>query len=192
MDSLIGTLLNSLSLSYSETQKLSLYVDLLFKFDQSKRLTGKEPLNEWLVNHLEDSVKSCRLFSPDLTYFDIGSGNGLPGIVFSILYPSADITLFDNDSKKIQFLKTIVYRLGLNAKVLEGCLREEEFKTVPRGTVFIYRAFSPKELTFKTVRALPKFNHFVYSTSSQKFILDPKKVLEYELSSKIKRKIAIF
>jgi 16S rRNA (guanine527-N7)-methyltransferase len=192
MASLIDTLLNSLDLSQDETQKLITYVDLLFKFDQSKRLTGKEPLDKWLINHLEDSIKSCRLFPRDLTYFDIGSGNGLPGAIFSILSPSTNITLFDNDSKKIQFLKTIVYRLGLNAMVLEGCLRQNTFETVPRGTVFIYRALSPKDLTFETIKAFPEFEHFVYSTDSQSYNFEPKKVLKYELSSKTKREIVIF
>jgi len=192
MVSLIDTLLNSLDLSHSETEKLSSYVDLLFKFDKSKRLTGKEPFKDWLVNQLEDSIKSCRLFSSDLTYYDIGSGNGLPGIVFSILNPAVNITLFDNDSKKIQFLKTIVYRLDLNAKVLQGCLRKNTFKTVPRGTVLIYRAFSPKELAFEAIKAYPNLEHFVYSTDSQNFDLKPKRVLNYELSSKTKRKIVIF
>ncbi len=51
---------------------------------------------------------------------DIGSGNGIPGMVWSLLFPKADYFLIESQTKKARYLKSVVSRLGLdNVQVLQ-------------------------------------------------------------------------
>lgn len=45
--------------------------------------------------------------------YDIGSGNGIPGIIFSILFPGTKVILVDADARKVEFMKHCISRLRL-------------------------------------------------------------------------------
>lgn len=62
---------------------------------------------------------------------DIGSGNGIPGIVFALLYPTIRVKLVDADARKIEFLRHCISRLGLtNCTALQS-----RFEDLPAGSV---------------------------------------------------------
>jgi len=51
--------------------------------------------------------------------YDVGSGNGFPGLVLAILWPSSKIHLVEIDQRKSEFLKHCISTLGLgNADVI--------------------------------------------------------------------------
>lgn len=55
--------------------------------------------------------------------YDLGSGCGLPGIVFAILYPDVQVVLVDNDARKTDFLKEVIATLSIsNASVLQSAV----------------------------------------------------------------------
>ena len=45
--------------------------------------------------------------------YDVGSGNGFPGLIMAILAPEKKLVLVDKDAKKIEFLKLCTDRLNL-------------------------------------------------------------------------------
>jgi 16S rRNA (guanine527-N7)-methyltransferase len=50
--------------------------------------------------------------------YDLGSGNGFPGIIFAILFPKVKVIMVDTDQRKCEFLKHCVAALNLkNAAV---------------------------------------------------------------------------
>ena len=129
-------------------------------------------------------------------FVDVGSGNGLPGLIFSILDEKLPVILLDVDKKKGEFLKTMVYRLGLKADVQVQSIEDFKVEKVPCGTIFIFRAFSPKQLALDFIKKNPSLKH-VYFSSSQQAInltidLKPKKILNYSLSNGSHRKILLF
>lgn len=55
--------------------------------------------------------------------FDIGSGNGIPGLILALMAPERKVILVESDDKKIEFLKFVTTRLQLkNVKLARGKL----------------------------------------------------------------------
>ena len=55
---------------------------------------------------------------------DVGSGAGFPGIPLAIMLPDTRFTLIDALSRRVEFLRAVIDRLGLNARALH--LRAED------------------------------------------------------------------
>ena len=73
---------------------------------------------------LEQSLISCRLLAPVFKglpgpALDLGSGNGMPGLVCAALYPQTAFILCEKSRKKAEFLKLAVFLSKIqNASVL--------------------------------------------------------------------------
>jgi len=82
--------------------------------------------------------------------YDIGSGNGLPGIVMAILDPDRQFVLIDRDAKKIEFIKHICSRVGIK-NVSAQQARVEDLKS---GTVHcaVSRGFASLSKSVITLR----------------------------------------
>jgi 16S rRNA (guanine527-N7)-methyltransferase len=67
--------------------------------------------------HFADSILGVRLILPEIKkqkeVWDLGSGNGFPGIILGILRPDLFILCADSDERKIGFLKNMALRLEL-------------------------------------------------------------------------------
>ena len=83
------------------------------------------------VIHFYDCIKASQFIQSDSkhdTYYDFGSGNGFPGIVFGILFNNVKSYLVEMDSRKADFLRQIVLKLQLtNIQVSE--MRVESIRT---------------------------------------------------------------
>jgi len=67
--------------------------------------------------HILDSAQLLRFQeSPDVSWVDIGSGAGLPGIVIACL-TDAPVTLVEPRRLRAAFLSGVIDKLGLNARV---------------------------------------------------------------------------
>lgn len=115
-------------------QKLELYYSELIKFNRHLNLISRHTELDADVNHILDSVLGGRIVlanAKGATIHDIGSGNGAPGIVLSILDPKRKFVMVDSDERKCEFLKTIVSRLDLkNAAVQRG-----RFEDLPASSI---------------------------------------------------------
>ena len=57
--------------------------------------------------------------------YDIGSGNGLPGLVLALLAQERRVVLVDKSGKKIEFLKVCASRIGLKNIEVKQTLFED-------------------------------------------------------------------
>lgn len=57
--------------------------------------------------------------------YDMGSGNGLPGLVMALLDPERKLVLIDKDAKKVEFLKLCAARLNLKNVEVRQCRLED-------------------------------------------------------------------
>lgn len=113
----------SLSVPLSSTQcdQLLAYRDLLTKWNRVYNLTAVRDPTHMLVQHLVDSlavVPPLHAFlkqggQTSTRLLDVGSGAGLPGIVFAIMLPGLQITCVDTVGKKASFIRQAAAELQL-------------------------------------------------------------------------------
>lgn len=120
--------LDSLALSLTDAQVRSLlaYQELIGKWNKVYNLTALREPAEMLTHHLLDSLAAVvplqkhllslgsegrKLAQPKL--LDVGSGAGLPGVVFAICCPALSVTCVDTVGKKAAFVKQAALSLAL-------------------------------------------------------------------------------
>ena len=82
-------------------------------------LSGPEALAQpWSVDFL-DVLALHRLFEPRLPLVDVGSGSGVPGLIFKILRPEVEITLVEPSAKRVAFLRHAARTLALTGLTVE-------------------------------------------------------------------------
>ncbi|WP_341908912.1 16S rRNA (guanine(527)-N(7))-methyltransferase RsmG [Polaromonas sp. YR568] len=120
-----------LELSEEQVSSLLAYQDLIGKWTQVYNLTAVRDPAEMMTHHLLDSLAAVLplrryLAQAGLTsarLFDVGSGAGLPGVVFAICCPNVKVTCVDTVAKKAAFIKQAALALklpnlhGLHARV---------------------------------------------------------------------------
>lgn len=123
---------NHLSPQVLETLRL-FHVELLH-FNAKVNLIGRGTERDADEAHFADSIAGAEIVfkkSAAKTIYDIGSGNGLPGIAMAIMDPSRQIKLVEKDARKSEFMKQIIFRLKLaNAEVLNVQLEQ-----LPQGAI---------------------------------------------------------
>lgn len=107
--------INKLELNQDRINLLVEYVKLLLEYNKFINLISRKDENHILEKH----IIPCLIFSTmfqnfDQNVLDIGTGGGLPGIPFSIVNQNSFITLIDSIKKKINTVKEIVQKLGLD------------------------------------------------------------------------------
>ena len=68
------------------------------------------------IMHFADCISASEALlasTSEQEIYDIGSGNGLPGIILAILDPTRKVVLIDKDARKIEFLKHVAGKLNL-------------------------------------------------------------------------------
>ena len=121
--------------------KLSLYVDLLIKWQGHINLVSPRSLKDVWRRHMFDSVQILSHVSGDnASLLDLGSGAGFPGLVLSILGVE-NVVLVEPSQKKCSFLKEVVRQTGCGATVFSG--RAEEYPVLKLASYITSRALAP-------------------------------------------------
>lgn len=125
--------------------QLKAYCELIRKFNSKLNLISKKDIQNLESKHISDAIQSFRIFMDiygyknDYSVSDLGSGNGIPGLVWAILNPSKEHLLVEIDQRKSEFLKHSVRSLGLsNVDVFNGDCFKHNYTD---STVFVMRAF---------------------------------------------------
>ncbi len=114
----------SLDLSVEQLDKLMAFLDLLQKWNKVYNLTSVRDPQEMMSLHMLDSlaaVPALRRYVASLgksagervKQLDVGSGGGLPGVVFAVCCPEIDIDCVDTVGKKAAFLQQAAVTLKL-------------------------------------------------------------------------------
>ncbi len=110
----------------------------LYKFaellDSCKRarLTGTRGSEEIYNLQIVDCLESLKFLPEVRNIIDVGSGGGLPGVVWAIMRPESQITLIDSINKKCEAMQEIINSLEIN-NVNIICARSEDFARTHRG-----------------------------------------------------------
>lgn len=104
---------------------LTRYVELLIAANTRARLTGPSDAHTLWQEHIMDCAAGLPLLPASGSIADVGTGGGLPGIVWAICRPDLHITLIDSIGRKCALIEEITDQLGLkNTRVC--CTRSED------------------------------------------------------------------
>jgi 16S rRNA (guanine527-N7)-methyltransferase len=110
-----------LVLSPEQRRQLLAYLGLISKWNKVYNLTAVRDPADMLTHHLLDSLSALGPLQRHLSaqglqhasLLDVGSGAGLPGIVFAIGCPGLQVSCVDTVSKKAAFIQQAAGELGL-------------------------------------------------------------------------------
>ena len=138
--------------------------EILYKYAElldackTARLTGTRGAEEIFNLQIMDCVPSVEFLpmKADSKIIDVGSGGGLPGVVWAALRPDLKIILLDSIQKKCTAMQNIVHELNLN-NVEIICARVEELKDLcGKFDLATARAVGNLKLTLKLLTPLVK------------------------------------
>ncbi len=100
------------------TEPLLDFLTLLGKWNQAYNLTSVRDPEEMLSLHLLDCLATLDpienfIGAPPTQLIDVGSGGGLPGIIFALAWPDCEHHLVDTVGKKVAFLQQCRQQLKL-------------------------------------------------------------------------------
>lgn len=131
-------------LTEEQTEKFMDYYELLIEWNSFMNLTAITDFDEVILKHFVDSLaiyqipvfknrldkldKSC-----SMSLIDVGTGAGFPGIPLKIVFPKIRVMLLDSLNKRVNFLNTIIDKLGLEGIEAvhgraEDLARREEYR----------------------------------------------------------------
>ena len=121
-------------------EKLSLYVDLLQKWQVRFNLVGPSTLQNIWRRHMLDSSRLFPYITKGIgSVLDLGSGAGFPGLVLSIM-GLPNVVLLESNRKKCGFLKEVIRETACNTTVFNG--RVEEYSKLHSAQYVTSRALA--------------------------------------------------
>ena len=101
--------------------QLSLYLDLLLRWNARTNLTAIRDPEEIVCRHFGESLFAgshiAPLLLPGATLLDFGSGAGFPGLPIHLLLPHLHVTLAESQNKKATFLREAIRTLRTETQV---------------------------------------------------------------------------
>ena len=95
------------------------------------RLVGTRGTDEIFNLQISDCEASLEFLPESGKIIDVGSGGGLPGIVWAVYRPDLEIVLLDSINKKCEVVREIIKELEIkNVEVI--CSRSEDFAKLNR------------------------------------------------------------
>jgi 16S rRNA (guanine527-N7)-methyltransferase len=108
--------------------------DLLLEWNQRINLTRIIDPHEVILKHFIDSMVLSKFIS-GVSFLDLGTGAGFPGVPLKILRPDLDIVLMDSLKKRLNFLDLVIKDLNLEG-IYTFHARAEDF-----GKNVLYRGY---------------------------------------------------
>jgi 16S rRNA (guanine527-N7)-methyltransferase len=109
-----------LPMTPQQASRLLDFVELLMHWNRTYNLTAIRGLQHMLTHHVVDCLAAVAPLRRELEgrssprILDVGSGGGLPGVVFAVMDPTLRVTCVDSVGKKAAFVQQASTSLGLD------------------------------------------------------------------------------
>lgn len=158
-------------LSTEQRLRIKKYHDELCKFNKVLNLVSPKSLFISDAVHFSDSIIFSEIVLKKINknecLYDIGSGNGFPGLVYSALDPDQKIALVDTDQRKCEFLKHTISLLGLKNITVENVNVEKLADNSIQQAVT--RGFAPLPRAMMILRKVVSVGGVVYHLKSEEW-----------------------
>ncbi len=145
----IETVGQQLNVSRETLDKLTLYVEILTRWQKKINLVSSKTINEVWRRHILDCGQIAPMTGGGNTkIMDAGSGAGLPGLIIAIIraekfgQDGAPITLVESDQRKCAFIIEAAHLCGVKVKVENK--RLENMENI-KPDIITARAIAPIE-----------------------------------------------
>ena len=142
---------NDIKISSTQLEMCDAYVQNLIKWQRHINLVGASTLKNPYTRHVLDALQLTHAV-PRGTILDVGSGGGVPGLVWA-MFLNNPIYLCERIGKKATFLKSMVRDLGL----------EDRCKVIHDDVTNVKMAFD-----IITARAVTNLDEFLRLTTQQR------------------------
>lgn len=144
-----------LNIDFQKKINLIKYASLVMDYNKKINITGALNIEDFIKEHIIDSLLALNIFENYDNIIDIGSGAGLPSIPISIIYENKKFTLCESKNKKSEFLNIVKKELYLkNIEIKNSNVYEikEKYDTITA------RAFSDIKTLLKIFKKLKNKN----------------------------------
>lgn len=144
-----------LNIDFQKKINLIKYASLVMDYNKKINITGALNIEDFIKEHIIDSLLALNIFENYDNIIDIGSGAGLPSIPISIIYENKKFTLCESKNKKSEFLNIVKKELSLkNIEIKNSNVYEikEKYDTITA------RAFSDINTLLKIFKKLKNKN----------------------------------
>ena len=128
--------------------QLDAYAEILTHAGVERGLIGPNEVPRLWQRHLLNCAAVALepgLIGADSTVIDVGSGAGLPGLVWALVRPDLSITLLEPLLRRVNFLTETIAELGLGARVRVVRGRAETAPADLHAQIVVARAVAPLE-----------------------------------------------
>ena len=135
-----------LDVSRETLDRLTLYVELVQKWQKVQNLVAPSTLDDIWMRHIADSAQLVPLYPMARTWLDMGSGAGFPGLVVGICSlekPDFELHLVESNSRKVAFLRTVIRLTGIPATVHDKRIEEFSWPGPDYPDIVSARALAP-------------------------------------------------
>ena len=144
-----------LNIDYQKKVALIKYASLVMDYNKNINITGAENIENFIKEHIIDSLLALNIFKNCDNIIDIGSGAGLPSIPLAIVYENKKFALWESKNKKADFLDMAKKELSLNNIEIK---RVNVYEIKEKYETITARAFSDIKTLLKIFKRLKHKN----------------------------------
>lgn len=155
-------------------EKFVKYYLELIKFNKTINLISSKTEATADGVHFADCILASRIVrekaNKNNDLYDIGSGNGFPGLIYGIMYPDQKVVLIDSDERKCEFLKHVIQLLSLQNVVVNNT--KVESLSADSVQQAICRGFAPLPKALLTLRKIVASGGTIYHLKGDEWALE--------------------
>lgn len=119
---ILANYLNEMNVNFSDEDvyKIITFLNEIYNFNNVTNIVGSKTKDEIFYRHIMDCISIFSLnkeFNQKIlaqeSILDMGTGAGLPGILFSILLRNSKVFLLEKNHKKVKFLSDMISKFNL-------------------------------------------------------------------------------
>ena len=134
-------------LNKTQVEKIDFYLSSIIEYNKHTNLVGRSTIENIWDRHVLDCLQLTKYINnKKLKILDLGTGAGLPGVLFSIV-GYQKVLMVDSVKKKTDFVRKIIKELSLTAKIQN---KRIENPPTSQHDIIVSRALAPlvKLLTY--------------------------------------------
>lgn len=171
MEQILKELFEKYNLEYDDSKiaQIIKFYDMVIETNKVMNLTNITEEKEFAIKNILDCILPMKIIPVNAKVLDIGAGAGFPSIPLKIMRPDLDIVMVDSLNKRVNFLKTVIQKLGLK-NITANHMRIEDFavNNKERFDIVVARAVARLNTLLEYSLPLVKIKGKVIAYKSQK------------------------